>query len=1133
MNGSTTLGELDSSPEYLTKPSIRRKRHRIPLSCNVCRQRKVKCDRNRPVCDVCVKYNVGHLCQYDYIEEGDGSGKKEAEGGKKQKTQKKANNDTNPALKVSSCPLKDNGNNGSPKYPAVFNKQPLVPPTISSPAQNTFEANAARFQPLPPQLVQTNPSALPVGNGLGHHHVLPPIPSSFSNSSPPDRNAPIQTELEDLKDKIRKIEASIAIAGFSGQSISYGQSASSLGNTPPTPLSNPTFNAPSPGVQNWESKWDQNYSVQESKHYNHGPNHLPPPRQLQHRLPPAVPQSHSQPYNSRPDLSNSNKSNNGILDPSPASSMDGGRGSTASKTGVFSNPELQSTLDPNETLNFHSGYIPMHFKESRVVNHGPLAWITMVKKDPFLKQMWSRVLKLKKQRKIFPHDMNTRDDKGKDEIGIDHDNDNDMGNPKSPVSNCHGERIGFDCPSNNEAFKSSGKQSDLDDEFRDRMLENEGITDLQPYKKAKKSHKEEGNKETLPLGISVDKRETELTTIEHVERCLPNKKALWLYIDRFFEWVYPFMPYLDEETFCTDAEKIFGPRSDSEEKIESITLVRRLDFATVGILLLVLRFSHLSLMSNSDNAVAEKQMTDEEKYLLKFPIGVDVTVVAQLCLNQFRLLRRCTLTIFQCALYMRLYHKYAPEDGDGGDGGDSQIFTGMLIQMGTSMGLNRDPVNFEPMFVNPRLANLWRKIWYCLLSFDFFQSFALGNPQTSRSNFYDSNLPIYSSSASSIKNVYLEEEVIASINRRFALEVKLQEIAEKALDLKNPPKVVDLLKSLTSLREFIYTEYGSLRKIMIEPTDGDHVKNIRKVKRVVEYCEANLLIHPVYYHIFLHYEDVDNFDVCSHLSKVILKEIMQIVSNFFELLKTSYKYVGRGFDTILTPCLEMAMHKTLQFQFSLYVRCAHLKEQGASSFELDQAMAKFLEQLIHNVKNYLKGLQVVSKKYYYAWRMSKAQNFILKMLQDLPAFLKSGVFEASEIPHKNAISGFGAKDFQKLVDIIDIQSFLQDQAKEEGAFSDTFTNASTISENAPEEDPTSDDIWIQMLKSQNDDINTTFHDNTGQYAVNFDNSTNDFLKSTDIDFEQIFGGESIDVPVDAFADLPFNMSWNNPSLSTI
>ncbi|CCK71934.1 Hap1p KNAG_0I01450 [Huiozyma naganishii CBS 8797] len=43
---------------------VKRKRNRIPLSCTICRKRKVKCDKTRPHCNQCTKTGVAHLCHY-------------------------------------------------------------------------------------------------------------------------------------------------------------------------------------------------------------------------------------------------------------------------------------------------------------------------------------------------------------------------------------------------------------------------------------------------------------------------------------------------------------------------------------------------------------------------------------------------------------------------------------------------------------------------------------------------------------------------------------------------------------------------------------------------------------------------------------------------------------------------------------------------------------------------------------------------------------------------------------------------------------------------------------------------------------------------------------------------------------
>ncbi|AET38434.1 Hap1p Ecym_2732 [Eremothecium cymbalariae DBVPG len=44
--------------------TAKRKRNRIPLSCTICRKRKVRCDKTKPHCTQCVKTGVVHLCHY-------------------------------------------------------------------------------------------------------------------------------------------------------------------------------------------------------------------------------------------------------------------------------------------------------------------------------------------------------------------------------------------------------------------------------------------------------------------------------------------------------------------------------------------------------------------------------------------------------------------------------------------------------------------------------------------------------------------------------------------------------------------------------------------------------------------------------------------------------------------------------------------------------------------------------------------------------------------------------------------------------------------------------------------------------------------------------------------------------------
>lgn len=63
MNNSNIIFP-ESTEKKVLKKTNRKTRNRIPLSCSVCRNRKVKCDKNRPHCNSCVKTGYKHLCHY-------------------------------------------------------------------------------------------------------------------------------------------------------------------------------------------------------------------------------------------------------------------------------------------------------------------------------------------------------------------------------------------------------------------------------------------------------------------------------------------------------------------------------------------------------------------------------------------------------------------------------------------------------------------------------------------------------------------------------------------------------------------------------------------------------------------------------------------------------------------------------------------------------------------------------------------------------------------------------------------------------------------------------------------------------------------------------------------------------------
>ncbi|GMG40280.1 unnamed protein product [Ambrosiozyma monospora] len=492
---------------------------------------------------------------------------------------------------------------------------------------------------------------------------------------------------------------------------------------------------------------------------------------------------------------------------------------------------------------------------------------------------------------------------------------------------------------------------------------------------------------------------------------------------------------------------------------------KRLDFAIIGTLLVVLRLSYLSLLTNVFKEGVSPPRSKEDSYLLKHPVDMDIVSVAQLCLNQFKLLRRSALCIFQCALIMKEYHKYAPEDGcDGCGDGDSQIFTGMLIQMAMSIGINREPSKFDQAM--SKQSNLWRKIWYRLVSADNFQAFILGNPPLISSKYYDTELPSFSYENSNIEDTGLEKEVIQFIKYRFELDKLLREVTSLVLDMKKPPFVSEVMQKLAPIHEHLRTEFKSLSHLMT-PTNGDHIDNVRKVKRIIAYCETVSLLHPVYYHLLLHYDHLQNAAACKFFLEKVVSLVMGVITNFTELLKYSYKFVGYGFDLQLTPVLETGMHKTFQIQYAVCGRLLSLKKTlSQKNDDNDKEMIEFIDKFVKKIiipkaECYLEGLISISGRYFYAWRMSKAHNILIRLFKEPSELLDVYLSHTNY----NFFSQLSKTDMEYIADLMNTKKIVDNQTEHDNE-ANSRTPQSTLYSNSTfnyEPNKEIDNFWADVF----------------------------------------------------------------------
>lgn len=771
-----------------------------------------------------------------------------------------------------------------------------------------------------------------------------------------DTDTTVHSELEMLKDKIRQIEASITVSSLSQQSPNF---------TPPTTdpyLLNATIN--------------NNNSV--SRTHNN-PIQLPP--LTWHPSTSSTPRSISAESNLRSEQS---------LNTSPLHDY-----SESNTKYVGINPFGSS----EETINFYEGYTPVIIKSSsRRMNFGPFAWISIVSKDIALRLLW----KYAKERKVLDFGaqkaLNWKLEKVNEEKGC--------------VEKDHTGKI-----NQSDVESRNSQEAELEKEFREKTMDRDGYNDIRLYNnilddeenqgdkekrfKDEKQRKINMNKNAISLGLTVfeGQIDQELKLIDKIKVVLPKQRVIWILINKFFLLVYPFLPFIDESYFESEMSRILGPEDHNDSKISELNIEKRLDLANIGILLIIIRFTYLSLFSNR-NGVNENNLktndpsskAQELKYLLSNPINIDVIHMAQLCLDQFELLRKTNLVVLQCALIMRLYHMFSPEDGDGADGGDSQIYSGMLIQMAYSMGLNREPDNFPEACNDEKVNNIGRKIWLFLALGDFNQAYSYGNPLCIDDKYVDTKLPYYKPGNENILDIELEKNVVSTFAYFSKFYEKLKTILDLTLSVKDSIKMEKLTRLMSDFEKFTHLHYGTLNQFFIPFKDDKFRYPFIKIMKCKNYINLTSFNMIVFYHFFLHYEKRKQSNLSFfYLKKIYTVMLDEFVEGIFQLVEDNNVNFGEGADLIMNPSLEQIIHKSSQVNFAICIRLKLQLNKMSTCVDHDLKMnndygyqekhlklSKLVKYIQKLIDTFMTAMTNLSKRYYYAWKVTKAYRFLLE-----------------------------------------------------------------------------------------------------------------------------------------------------------
>ncbi|SGZ39017.1 uncharacterized protein HGUI_01217 [Hanseniaspora guilliermondii] len=494
--------------------------------------------------------------------------------------------------------------------------------------------------------------------------------------------------------------------------------------------------------------------------------------------------------------------------------------------------------------------------------------------------------------------------------------------------------------------------------------------------------------------------------ILQIQDILPPGKIIGILCKNYFKSpIHGLYPIINEDWWMDTMHRLLGfsesqLNSDQQPKVN---ISRRFDISKLATLLVMMRLTYLTYPDSLKDCT-----TDEERYVLSYPIGKEFIDLAQRSLNVFKMLRKGILPVLHCFLLLRVYRKYAPEEGDMVDACDSETFTGFLVKISTSIGLNTDVarsawVKDEGMYVDQ-----WRKCWYSVYFFDFMENCNMGNSSSIDIDSFDTKLPEFKLNPANgtypsfITDAPLEDTVVNNFQRNFETSLIARDLLNCITNKRLKFSVPNLQIILNNLNGSIEKNFGSSMADIIDLEVEILADSVFKLNNFIWFIELKVLLFLSYMHIFIHIDEQisSNYDLIiknDELSEKVqlyhyyLKKLLEIYVEIEPVLLLCYNsskidpIFGRGSKMIvLEVCQNLIIRLVPGIQI-ITARFLHFKFNFKDILnKKDDPETKIVNDIVNNLMEKLShtgGIcRLLAKKHFQMWRNSQSSQFIFYLL---------------------------------------------------------------------------------------------------------------------------------------------------------
>ncbi|GMM37739.1 Hap1 protein [Saccharomycopsis crataegensis] len=411
--------------------------------------------------------------------------------------------------------------------------------------------------------------------------------------------------------------------------------------------------------------------------------------------------------------------------------------------------------------------------------------------------------------------------------------------------------------------------------------------------------------------------------IDPINSILPPRHIFDKLLERFFSKCYLLMPFVDKQIFYIQLSRILR----SNEHGDCFFIVPdRFQLVTVSMALIFLRFSFLTLpMDKVSGDSKNKNVDDLTMEMFSREINISPLFIehAKNCLTNSSALKKANLQIVQAFLYLKFYKSQSPEDGDTGL--DSLVSLSIIIQMAKSIGLNRDPSNFE--FVDDaRIRHVWRKIWFKLLQMDAQKSLNFGSQLLiPDDDSYDTELPYIGSDLQKTgsANPY-ESSIVRSIAIENQMVTIFRKISQVMMVIKQNPKRSVINKCVEDLEGFMqrirpFQEFVNIGTIS---GAGSGRSFPDRCERATE-CMMGLEVHIIY-SVLNHILTLTSSENEKESKKTYIGKSISSALSVFKFCHDYFKHPNHVFGDdlykLVTPSVVIAMQRVYQMVCITVVR---------------------------------------------------------------------------------------------------------------------------------------------------------------------------------------------------------------------